>query len=224
MTLLDAPPVVEKRRHTGLTVAVCLLLVSVLGLGAYAWRLKGRAEQAQRPGTETVPVTPPVKGPQEQIPLLVAYDEDGMLRRHTISAPMPSEPSERARQAVHTLLDFYSNGDSPHPMPQGADVKTVYIAGNGLAVLDFNSAFADTHRSGILVEELTIASIVQTLSANVPGLTRVKFLVEGKERETLAGHADLKSYYDTAGLSAFVLVGEAPQTGEDPPSAKKEAQ
>jgi hypothetical protein len=43
-----------------------------------------------------------------------------------------------------------------------------------------------------------MASIIQTLSTNIPGLTRVKILVDGKERETLAGHADLSGFYDVA--------------------------
>jgi hypothetical protein len=50
-------------------------------------------------------------------------------------------------------------------------------------------------------EELTIVSMVQTLAANIPKLTRVKFLVDGKERDTLAGHADLKGFYDVATIA-----------------------
>jgi hypothetical protein len=34
----------------------------------------------------------------------------------------------------------------------------------------------------------------------MPAIRRVKFLVEGHERETLAGHADLMSFYDTAAV------------------------
>jgi hypothetical protein len=35
-------------------------------------------------------------------------------------------------------------------------------------------------------------------------LTQVKFLVDGKERETLAGHADLKAVYDVAMVNQLV--------------------
>ena len=62
------------------------------------------------------------------------------------------------------------------------------------------AAFADSHPSGVLVEELTIASIVDTLNANDPQITRVKILVDGKERETLAGHADLRRFYLASGI------------------------
>jgi hypothetical protein len=56
----------------------------------------------------------------------------------------------------------------------------------------------------VLEEELTIASLIQTLAANIPGILRVKILVEGKERETLAGHADLSATYDTIAVSQLV--------------------
>jgi hypothetical protein len=42
---------------------------------------------------------------------------------------------------------------------------------------------------------------VQTLAVNLPKLTRVKFLVDGRERETLAGHADLRGFYDIANVA-----------------------
>jgi hypothetical protein len=75
-----------------------------------------------------------------------------------------------------------------------------------MAIVDTNSVFADRHRSGILVEQLTVASIARTLAANVPGTIRVKILVEGKERETLAGHADLADFYDTAAGDQFPVA------------------
>ncbi len=39
-------------------------------------------------------------------------------------------------------------------------------------------------------------SLVETLGANVPGIQRVRILVDGKSRETLAGHADLTDWFD----------------------------
>ena len=66
---------------------------------------------------------------------------------------------------------------------------------------DLNGAFADGHRSGILVEDLTIASLIHTISANTPGILRVRILVDGKERETLAGHADLSEVYDVTAVN-----------------------
>jgi len=77
----------------------------------------------------------------------------------------------------------------------------VYLVDPGMAVIDVNSDFLDGQTSGILAEELTIASMIQTLSANIPGLMRVKILANGKERETLAGHADLSGFYDVSQIA-----------------------
>ena len=40
---------------------------------------------------------------------------------------------------------------------------SVYLVDPGVAVIDVNSAFADTHRSGVLVEELTVASYLSVI-------------------------------------------------------------
>jgi spore germination protein GerM len=80
-------------------------------------------------------------------------------------------------------------------------VRSVFLIDPGVAVVDLNAAFADGHRSGVLVEELTVTSLIHTISANIPGILRVKILVDGKERDTLAGHADLSDFYDVTAVS-----------------------
>jgi hypothetical protein len=106
----------------------------------------------------------------------------------------------RARETLRAVLAQYSQTPSPHPLGKGADIKDIYFIGNDTMVIDTNSQFADGHPSGILLEQLTMTSLIETLTANVPGVAKVKFLVEGQERETLAGHADLMSFYQTTAV------------------------
>ena len=80
----------------------------------------------------------------------------------------------------------------------------MYLVDPGLAVIDVNDAFADGHRSGSAGGRLTVASLVQTLAANIPGINRVKILVGGQERQTLAGHADLSCTYDVSVVGQMV--------------------
>jgi hypothetical protein len=101
-------------------------------------------------------------------------------------------------------VELYTGKDSPHPLQAGAEVHDVFLVDPGLAVIDVNSAFVDGQISGILAEELTIASLVQTLATNIPGLIRVKILVDGKERATLAGHADISGFYDVGQITELV--------------------
>jgi hypothetical protein len=117
---------------------------------------------------------------------------------------LPAERSERARAVLRALFGTYLQSGSPHPIGPGADVRDVYLLNDGSAVVDTNAAFANSHPSGVLAEELTVASIVVTLNANDSAIQRVKILVDGKERETLAGHADLRRFYLASNLSAVM--------------------
>jgi hypothetical protein len=98
----------------------------------------------------------------------------------------------------------YLDHPSPHPLGPGSDVSDVFIVNKSLAVVDLNSAFAQGHRSGVWEESLTVDSLVATLAANMPEITKVKLLVNGEERETLAGHADLISVYDVAEVNRLI--------------------
>jgi spore germination protein GerM len=101
-------------------------------------------------------------------------------------------------------MNLYLDRASNHPLAVGSEIRSVYLVDPGVAVIDTNAIFADGHRSGVLVEELTVASIIQTLAGNIPGVLRVRILVDGKERETLAGHADLSDFYETSAVSQLV--------------------
>lgn len=184
-----------------LQIALLVLVVVILGMSYYALKLKQRAEHVDQVSQSARPALPATAGPKETVQVFVAYDEDLTLRTRQVQAAKATQPDERARAALRALVEFYTDKQSPHPLGQGADINAVYLANETTAVVDLNSAFANTHRSGIMEEELTIVSMVQTLTANLPKLTRVKFLVDGKERDTLAGHADLKGFYDVATIA-----------------------
>jgi hypothetical protein len=179
-------------------IAVGLLLVCVFTLGFYILSLQREAQREPRESGR--PIAPPVAGPAEKVALFVAYDDDRVIRREEVSIALPAERSARVREVVRVLLEHYAATPSPHPLPEAADVKAVYLLDGNRLVLDMTGDFADQHRSGILVESLTVTSIIQTLAANVPEIAQVKFIVDGRERETLAGHADLMSFYDVAAV------------------------
>ena len=189
-------------RH--LMIGVLAMLALTLGMSVYVWRMRGRVRQSETPAEYSHPVAAPVQGPTEQVTIYVAYDDPGMLRAQAASIPLPAGRQERAQELLRALLGLYLDKSSSHPLGPGSEVREVYLVDPGLAVIDVNDAFADGHRSGVLVEELTVASLVQTLAANIPGINRVKILVGGKERETLAGHADLSCTYDVSAVSQMV--------------------
>ncbi len=187
-----------------LIIGVSVLLAIALGMSVYGWRMRGRVDRSEFSPTNSQPVAPPVSGAAEQVTLYVAYDDTGVLRPKPVRIPLPAGRQERAAEMLHALLTLYLDKFSPHPLGAGSEIRDVYLVDPGLAVIDLNAAFADSHRSGVLVEELTVVSLVQTLSANIPGITRVKILVDGKERDTLSGHADISNFYDVSTANQVV--------------------
>jgi hypothetical protein len=199
----------EIPRH--LLIGFAILLAATLGLSVYAWHMRKTAVAPPAAVVDTRPLAPPVAGPSERVVLFIAHDDDGTLRGESAQIPMPSGRQQRAEELLRALLSRYLDKDSPHRLGAGTDIRSVYLVDPGVAVIDLNSAFADTHRSGVLVEQLTVASLIQTISVNTPNLLKVKILVDGKDRETLAGHADLSSYYDVAAVNQLATQLQAGQ-------------
>lgn len=183
-------------RHFQITIA--LVLLAILVSGVIIIRITHKEEALTLLAAETAPVAPMVGGKQEHIQLLLAYDDDQALRWRPVDVFLPADRNLRARETLRSVLAQYLQTPSPHPLAKGADIKDVYFISDDTMIVDTTAQFADGHPSGILLEELTLASLIETLTANVPGIAKVKFLVDGKERETLAGHADLMSFYQTS--------------------------
>ena len=180
-----------------LFITMIVLLIGVVGLGIYGLHLKHQAELATPLGPEAKPVSAPVSGDTAAVALFIPDDSEGLLVRKDLSVSVPSDPSGRVREILRALVTACQAKNSTHPMPADADIKEVFLPSTGLTVINANAAFGDGHRSGILVEELTIAAIARTLAVNSPDIKQFKLLIDGKERETLAGHVDLLEIYST---------------------------
>ncbi len=179
-------------RH--LLIAVAAFLVLVVSMGIYARHMRRRVGEFQY--AVDSPVAPPASGPTETVTLYVADDAAAMLHAQSAQIPLPGGRQQRAEELLRALLRIYQQPGAAHPLAPAADIRSIFLVDPGAAVIDLNAAFADQHRSGILSEQLTVNSLVETLAVNVPGIHRVNILVEGKTRETLAGHADLTEWFD----------------------------
>jgi len=186
-------------RH--LKIAVAVMFVFVLCMSFYLRRMRRSAAELQAAAADARPVAPPASGPTETVTLYVADDGEGILRLRPAQIPLPGGRQQRGEELLRALLSIYQQPDSPHPIAAAADIRGFYLVDPGVAVIDLNAPFADQHRSGILDEQLTVNSMVATLAVNVPGINRVRILVEGRTRDTLAGHADLTDFFDVSGVT-----------------------
>jgi Sporulation and spore germination len=183
-----------------LIITVALMLVVVIAMGIYVRRMR-RQESFLHSVADLRPVAPPPSGPTETVTLYIADDAAGTLHAQSAQIPLPGGRQQRAEELLRALLRIYQQPGAAHPLAPASDIRSIYLVAPGIAVIDLNTAFADQHRSGILDEQLTVDSLVETLAANVPGVSRVRILVEGNERETLAGHADLTNFFDASAIA-----------------------
>ena len=204
-------------------VFFAILLAASAAMGAELWHLRQRAHQRLLAGDVTTPTKAPEVAPEVQATVIVANDADGSLAPQEFSLPLPSNPNERARAILGKLLDIYSSPKATHHVPGGATgILQVFLLPTpkaaasvgpvlapvaskspqrtretrpGMAVVNFAGAFANNHPSGLQTETLTLLSICNTLHANLPHISEVRFLVDGQPRATLSGHADLTRTY-----------------------------
>jgi hypothetical protein len=210
-------------------VLFVILLLASVAMGATLWRLRERAHQRLLLGQNTAPTQAPEVAPAEQVTLLVANDSDGTLLTQARALPLPPDPGARARVILGSLLDLYATPDAAHPVSGGAaGIAQVFLLplpapGNPpnpdarLAVINLTAAFAASHPSGLETETLTVLSICGTLHANLPDVTEVRFLVDGQQHATLAGHADLTRTY----LTADAVPTGATSDGANPSPTQK---
>ena len=77
-------------------------------------------------------------------------------------------------------------------VPPGTALRALYLTARGDAYVDLSRDVVTGHPGGSLDELLTVYSIVNALTMNLPAVTAVQVLVDGKEVDTLAGHVDLR--------------------------------
>ncbi len=75
--------------------------------------------------------------------------------------------------------------------PQG-HLRQLYLLDDGTAVVDLSQEIVQGILGGVTWELAVIESITRSLRENVPQVKRVFFLVEGKQRRTLAGHVSIE--------------------------------
>lgn len=222
-----------------LKIILWVLLVSSVLIAAYLIRLRTRAQQQLATVPSAAPMSAPAQAPSVQATLMLANDDDGVLSPVQEKLALPTEATTRAKTLLNDLFEVYAQPDSKHPLVALPAVRDVFLAplpgadsnpvvqpgGKVLAVVNLNGAFVAQHPSGILVETLTLLSVLGTLRANLPQIAQVRFLVDGQVKETLAGHVDLTGTYLTANdvpQATTPGVAGAVQQAANPPRAAEQ--
>jgi Sporulation and spore germination len=77
-------------------------------------------------------------------------------------------------------------------IPPGTKLRTIFLTPGGDAYIDLTGEVQTNHPGGTTNEILTVYSLVNALTSNLPAVTGVQILIDGKEVDTLVGHLDLR--------------------------------
>jgi hypothetical protein len=77
-------------------------------------------------------------------------------------------------------------------IPPGTRLRALFVSDRGDAYVDLSREVAAAHPGGSANELLTVYTIVNVLTTNLPAIAAVQVLVDGKEVESLAGPVDLR--------------------------------
>ena len=101
-----------------------------------------------------------------------------------------AEGPEQAREIINAQIAL---GDPLlSAVPPGTTLRAVYLTERGDAYVDLSREAVTAHPGGTLSELLTVYTIVNALTVNLPAVHSVQILIDGKEVESLAGHIDLR--------------------------------
>ena len=181
-----------------------LLLILLIALGAGGFYLRSlakrvfleptqRAEEAARAKLSQFALQPNNGTTQLATLYFPALNEDKIMPE---SRPITwaQADADRVRQIVLALAEGSHQGYG-RVLPASTTVRAVFLAADGTAYLDLSNDILSDFEPGIESETLSIYSIVNSITINIPSVKRVQFLIQGQEVETLDGHADLTAAF-----------------------------
>ena len=150
--------------------------------------------QRPQPGPPTAqPAAAPAAAPERKITATLFYvADDGVSLVPTQREVIFGEAV--GAQARHIVEAQVAVPPAPHvsAIPAGTKVRAVYVTERGEAFVDVSREMSANHTGGALDELFAVYAIVNSLTVNLPAITRVQILIDGKEVDTLAGHVDLR--------------------------------
>ena len=182
----------EPRSKTGTRGLRIAIASGIVLLGGGLWLVTLVPGWVSRnPAVETAAPTPETSAAKRiQATLFFVSDDGTALTPVVREVPYGETTVEQARHIltaqVHTPDGLVS------AIPIGTNVRGVFLGAKGEMYVDLSPEVASGHLGGSLDEALAVYAIVNALTTNLPDVTAVQILVDGKEVDSLAGHIDLR--------------------------------
>jgi hypothetical protein len=189
----------SRRKKIAIAVLAALVIAGVIYLPGLYRRVVGlkrmpASEAVERRAVVQPPVSTPTDVPVEAHMYWASKAAPGTLDETDLEMKLSASPAERGKQLLAALIGRTPD-QAKRTLPAGTTLEEFYLLPGGVAVADFSSELSTEMPSGIQSEQLAVNSIADTLAANIPGLRKLKILIDGHEAKTLAGHIDLTGYF-----------------------------
>jgi spore germination protein GerM len=110
---------------------------------------------------------------------------------------MPETPGLHARvAALVAALEQGPRQGGARTLPEGTQLLHAYVDEAGLLTLDLSRPFRQGFHGGARAEEMTLGSLVRTLTGNEPEVKRIRIVCAGVALPTLGGHFPLDQPLD----------------------------
>jgi hypothetical protein len=175
-------------------------LVVFLAAVALGWGLMTMLSRALRtpepPDEETPPVAaaPAPAGPavpRIRAKLFFASEDGRSLVAVEREVPLGDSLVAQARALVQAQLTEAPPKPLAGTIPEGTALRGVFLSDRN-AFVDLDSTIRVKHPGGSMNELLTVYTIVNAVTVNLPDVEQVQVLIDGREVDTLAGHVDLR--------------------------------
>jgi spore germination protein GerM len=134
---------------------------------------------------------PAVATPRIKATLFYVSPDGSRLTPAEREVPFGEGTIEQAKRIVEAEL-APAPSTLVSPIPAGTTLRALFVTDRGEAYVDLSREVAAAHPGGSMNEILTVYAIVNSLTANLPAVSSVQILVDGREVDTLAGHVDLR--------------------------------
>jgi spore germination protein GerM len=127
---------------------------------------------------------------QREVTLYFSSNADSYLHPEKRQIYDTESVTDQAKQVVVELIKG-PRTNLLATIPMGTKLRELFIDKYGTGYVDLTSEVVNNMRGGSEAEMLLVYSIVNTLTENFTEMKRIRFLVDGREIETLNGHLDL---------------------------------
>ena len=185
------------RRINGRRSLIWLLVAIfavVAAVGVFVWlRLNAPNPQQNQAAQASSSLAQPMRA-DEPLAITLYYPVDGALATGTASIKRRPDPQAQAREALSVV--FADQRVLQAAVFRDMKIKELFLDASGTAYVDLSPVQQNSIKASAWEELLAIYSMVNTLAQNFEEIKQVRFLLEGKEAQTLAGHMDLSRKFE----------------------------